>query len=185
MKRMIVLLSALGLAVSAPVLAQAYRDLTAGEVALLNSKRQAKMIAAQHLVANLTAEEAVTRAQQMLSNTTRITYNDAHGVEVEFHAANGSTYLWYAGNVDAVTGKWKTRVTSGQPLVCYTYFNAYNPVTGQSNTTDCWNVAPVLGKVGVIVSAEGDLFNLASGRIPYRRRKLTVPVLPNPPPPTP
>lgn len=70
---------------------------------------------------------AAAFAQAGLANTTQMSYSPGHGTQVEYMAADGSTWLWYPGNKSILPGQWK--VSGGQ--LCFRYGgNSFNPVTG-------------------------------------------------------
>lgn len=93
-------------------------------------------------------------------------FGGGHGTQVEFHASNGKTYLWYPGNSRPVMGQWKVETdSSGAPVLCYLYSsNSYNPVTrALGGNWECSRQNWVyLGD-----SYKGDVFGLSSGRLPF------------------
>ena len=93
-------------------------------------------------------------------------FGGGHGTQVEFHAANGKTYLWYPGNSRPVIGQWKVETdASGTPALCYLYSrNSFNPVTrARGGNWECSRQNWIyLGD-----SYKGDVFDLSSGRLPF------------------
>lgn len=93
--------------------------------------------------------------------------NGGHGVQVEYHAPDGRSYLWYPGNERPLQGWWEVRTANDQTArLCYRYGeNTYNPVL--HTTGGAWEC----GKESWVylgVSVKGDVFGLKSGRLPYR-----------------
>jgi hypothetical protein len=90
-----------------------------------------------------------------------------HGVQIEYHAPNGQSFLWYPGNTRPVIGRWEVRsAANGEPILCYSYGqNSYNPVTKQIGGGECkTGYEAMLFQSFAFV---GDPFDLASGRLPF------------------
>jgi hypothetical protein len=89
-----------------------------------------------------------------------------HGSQIEYHAADGRSFLWYPGNQRPVQGRWKVEQgQSGVPLLCYQYgANTYNPVLGTRG--GAWKCERQ-NWVSLGDAFEGDPFRLASGRVPF------------------
>ena len=110
--------------------------------------------------------EALIRA---LSNSTVVSrdpnqFIQQHGTQVEYHASNGTSYLWYPGNSRVVVGNWQVQAGGifGANL-CYRYgANTYNPITNESGGS--WNCSPALSSDKDIL--KGNPFNLKPGSVP-------------------
>lgn len=135
-------------------------------------------------------ERSSVEMASTLTNATVVTHDPnslikQHGTQVEFHASNGKSFLWYPGNRRIVFGEWKVRevaprnsrdriIVNGEwvhdpskPLnveVCYRYgYNTYNPVTRQMGGE--WQCSrPYYGESEFLV---GDPFELGSGEVPF------------------
>ena len=105
--------------------------------------------------------------KSFLANSTMRSHTGLIGPQFEFLAANGTANLWYPGNSQTVPSQWKT--TSGQGIVqmCFKYPAAsFDPSTGtHGGSWDCEDARDYLISHEEILS--GDLFGLASGRVPY------------------
>ena len=117
---------------------------------------------------------AISNSDQLLvsflTDTTLWSYSDprhgGHGTQLEYHASNGMTYLWYPGNKAAVLGRWKVVPhKGGKPELCYMYGpNTFNPVLLlPGGSWECRTLA--FADIGVGV--RGDPFGLASGGLPF------------------
>ncbi|QLQ18871.1 MAG: hypothetical protein HZT43_09625 [Exiguobacterium profundum] len=112
-----------------------------------------------------------------MSNTTSVAWNEYHGTQIEYLAADGSTYLWYPGNAVALPGKWEIRKAEHGPSICFLYGpNTFNPVTGSTGSE--WDCTPqamyLFYKTSVV---KGDIFHLSSGKVPFalpRRANLSL-----------
>lgn len=107
------------------------------------------------------------------ANRTYLSVSQEHGVQIFFLDYENS-WLWYPGNTRVVNGSW--RIQGGrQSLICWTpEENTYNPVTNQfGNAEACEVLADSASRVRQ--SLPGDLFDLRSGDIPFRRAKCDVP----------
>ncbi len=107
-----------------------------------------------------------------------------HGIQVEYFSEDGQAFLWYPGNDRAVTGFYKYRghAPRGQipkpsrvDWILFKYqANSWNPVTRQPGGD--WELRNREHLAESVISyAKGDIFNLSSGRVPYRRDKFDLP----------
>lgn len=113
------------------------------------------------------------------ADTTIASYDDAHGLQVSYHTADGWVYLWYPGNEQVLAGEYKvSRADMGVQLsgrsmtdldrLCYRYGpNTFNPVTGRvGGQWEC-----TIGVVAALSYTErmrGDPFRLAVRRaVPF------------------
>ena len=68
--------------------------------------------------------------RSFFSDTTIKNWDRYHGTQVEYHSADGQTWLVYPGNTRSVRGRWKARTKNGRVQMCYLYGpRSYNPVT--------------------------------------------------------
>jgi hypothetical protein len=117
--------------------------------------------------------------KSLFVNKTMVTYDRAHGTQVEYIAANGKTYLLYPGNKVVVRGNWKLSKTKTPKVfeLCFKYgANTYNPATGNSGGGwECQAAGFYL--VDVVDTGEGDVLGLAAGKEPpfeLSRRKASL-----------
>lgn len=115
---------------------------------------------------------------------TYATLTGAHGVQIEYFSSDGRVFLWYPGNRGVVTGLYRVighAVPGGTPRPDQIRFmefnyqaNSYNPVTGEAGGK--WELARLSELRERTVSyAKGDIFDLSSGAVPYRRDKYDMP----------
>ena len=98
--------------------------------------------------------------REYLAGSTLKTFGE-HGVQISFHAKDGTVWLAYPGNNRPIKGKWKTNAIGQFSGVCYFYGpNSVNPLTGRSQSDflcqKAWN--HVMPRTTEVVS--GDIFNL-------------------------
>ncbi|MES0811063.1 hypothetical protein ABLO27_16370 [Roseibium sp. SCPC15] len=124
-----------------------------------------KLILALGLAAFVSSCQTASEIPTDLSGSTILFYNQAHGVQVEYFSQNGRTHLWYPGNSRSLPGKWKTELDG--KLICFGYpSNSYNPVTKERGGG--WKCRPMRDfQRNVRQTCKGDVFKLASGKIPY------------------
>ena len=105
---------------------------------------------------------------------TYLSVDPAHGVQIEYLDVERA-WLWYPGNARVVTGGWRIP-PSNPPAICWTYERgSRNPVTGQPGEIEgCERLAEAAGHVRE--SLPGDVFDLQSGQVPYRRSRCDVPL---------
>ena len=92
-----------------------------------------------------------------------MTYDGAHGTQVEYIASNGKTRLLYPGNKVVLEGRWKLERTA-KPTVfnlCFKYgTNTYNPATGA--TGGAWECQPAGYYLAAVTDhMKGDVLGLA------------------------
>lgn len=122
--------------------------------------------------ATAVAEISAPQLKSMVSDRTHRSYSKQHGTQVEYLSPNGTAYLWYPGNTRAVIGRWDVEANTQNPnagVICFAYKNSYNPVTRTTGGRQC--VTAHGYKATHRESRSGDIFNLSSGRIPYRLPK--------------
>lgn len=178
MKRFFVMV-ALGLA---PVIAMAQaassRVLTPAEAQSFAMLATAKEKAARDRLKTLSKEQIYAELQHNLSDVTKIIYQPGFGVYVEYTAADGQDRMWFPGNTRAVRGVWSVRDRNGASRVCFHYFKSTNVVTGEFESTECSPPEQTLSDGIVIEKRHGDVFNLLSDHIPYRKAAFEVPAWP-------
>ncbi|WP_234999402.1 hypothetical protein [Roseovarius albus] len=109
------------------------------------------------------------------ANTTYLSFDHAHGFQVNYIGANGKAWLWYPGNRGGVDELWKTETIRGTRAVCFAHpSNSYNPVTKQHGGS--YSCSPlVLSQKSNVASLAGDPFDLSSGSVPYVLSKCQAP----------
>ncbi len=132
----------------------------------------------QSLQTDPNAPPSVEAARTIFANRTMITHG-IHGTQIEYHRPDGRSFLWYPGNAVSVPAKWEVRPYLGRKSheICWQYpSRSKNGITGLSSGGR-WQCTPsqyFFSSVKEVL--EGDPFNLASGRVPYRlqRDRLTA-----------
>ena len=116
----------------------------------------------------LAADRSVAARIEDPAGLTVVTFNKGHGTQVEYFSKN-RCYLWYPGNHRALRCEWKK--TPGRRM-CFRYEGrTYNPSTGK-HSNNAWQCRPYDGWVFYIKRAcAGDVFQLATGRVPYIMKK--------------
>lgn len=106
---------------------------------------------------------------------TYLSFNHAHGYQVNYIGAGGKAWLWYPGNPTAVPEEWKLDTVAGQRAVCWRHpSNSYNPVTKQTGGAySCQSLN--LSQKSTVASLKGDPFNLRSGAVPHRLARCAAP----------
>lgn len=130
------------------------------------------------------------------SDRTTLFHSSEHGTQVEYATADGRVFLWYPGNRDVISGRWRVEeigpvlvrhegkaADAGKPKklakICFQYAsNSYNPVTRQRGGSWSCTLYGSL-KASTRESRSGDVFNLANGRIPFvlSREETTIEAL--------
>ncbi len=114
------------------------------------------------------AENAPGPFRQRAAGNTYLAYTKSHGPQVYYLSPDGKVHLWYPGNRRAVQGRWIVEPLDRNAaigVICFTYQNARNPVSGYSGGRSC-ETAPRFF-AGNREAAAGDPFGLATGRIPF------------------
>jgi hypothetical protein len=90
-------------------------------------------------------------------------YERSHGNQIEYYDPGGGAFLWYPGNSRVVSGDWRPDDRG----ICLRYgANTYNAVTHEHG--GAWGCATSESlDSDVVDSAQGDVFGLATGNIPY------------------
>lgn len=110
----------------------------------------------------LTSLSAVSAAS--LANKTQQSFSPGHGMQVEYLAPDGATWLWYPGNGNILGGGWKTEGAD----ICFRYGkNTYNPVTKHEGGG--WECTPLkVYNQTLVTSTKGDIFGLAGRKkVPF------------------
>jgi len=114
-----------------------------------------------------------------LANQTHVIYQPGYTVYVEYTGDDGTVLMWFPGNRNVVHGIWKIVDRDGTSKACYHYLNSHNAVTGEFESTECIDPAQTMAAMGVLASRTGDIYNLRSGNIPYKKPAMDIPALPN------
>lgn len=117
------------------------------------------ILAAALLLAAVSSASAAS-----LANKTQQSYSPGHGMQIEYLAADGASWLWYPGNTRVLAGQWKAEGAD----ICFRYGkNSYNPVTRQRGGD--WECAPLkVYNSTLVTSTKGDIFGLAGRKkVPF------------------
>lgn len=101
-----------------------------------------------------------------VSNYTRMTYDRAHGTQIEYNTPDGHSYLWYPGSRFVTPGRWKVdeAVVPGQThryvTLCYLYSaSSYDPTNNSRGGK--WECVPaVLAMIRTKERSPGNPFRL-------------------------
>lgn len=104
-----------------------------------------------------------------------------NGIQVEYFAPDGRSYLWYPGNATAVQAQYRYGLViprDGRPgrigTVEFLYPSTSVDMTGRRGGE--WESRGISDyRVYVMASQKGDIFNLSSGKVPYVRRGCELP----------
>jgi hypothetical protein len=110
------------------------------------------------------AENGAANLRTYFSGATILSYDSRHGTQVEYHAPNGRSYLWYPGNTLILSAHW--RIQADQ--LCYLYpSSSYNPVTGDyGGNWECRSASRAMERNRE--RSQGDIFGLSrSSRPPF------------------
>ncbi len=108
-----------------------------------------------------------------LANKTQQSYSPGHGMQIEYLAADGASWLWYPGNTKVLPGEWKTEAGD----ICFRYGkNSYNPVTRTKGGD--WECAPLkVYNSTLVTSSKGDIFGLAGRKkVPFDLPQKLLPI---------
>jgi hypothetical protein len=105
------------------------------------------------------------------ADRTMIPYDVFHGTQIEYHRADGRSFLWYPGNARAVPANWRVQLDRNGHDICWQYpSRSYNPITGQTGGRwECDSDRSYFRGLSQIVV--GDPFGLATGAVPFRLPK--------------
>lgn len=112
-----------------------------------------------------------TGSAGLYADKTFVFYDRFHGTQVAYFTKDGREWLWYPGNRSALLGHVQFRGAGAARAICFQYpSSSYNPVTGVAGPAwECSNIASHQARIQQ--SAQGDVFNLSSGAIPFVMQK--------------
>jgi hypothetical protein len=89
------------------------------------------------------------------------------GNQIEYHAPDGTAFLWHPEAEDVVVGTWRMgESAAGDPLLCYTYpIDSLRP--GFNGEEFCNDAAVQIAATVPGGVSRGDRFNLSSGEQPF------------------
>ncbi|MEP2641687.1 hypothetical protein [Roseobacter sp.] len=94
---------------------------------------------------------------------------------MNYIAQASKAWLWYPGNGRSLPETYKLDRVSGQAAICWQHpNNSYNPVTGQNGGSFACEPLAFASKA-VVSELSGDVFDLASGQVPYRLDRCKAP----------
>lgn len=94
-----------------------------------------------------------------------------YGVQVEYFAPDGKSYLWFRGNKRSVPSEWKVTQDGFARELCFRYGpNTRDAITGtRGGKWECRKM--FAGDMSVVSFIPGDPFNLAKGTVPDMKLK--------------
>ncbi|WP_157046544.1 hypothetical protein [Roseovarius sp. 217] len=107
--------------------------------------------------------------------TTYLSFDGAHGFQINYIGPRGKAWLWYPGNRRGVAEEWKLDTVNGSSAICFRHpTKSYNPITKTTGGAfACQSLA--LSQKAKVASLPGDPFDLASGSVPYVLAKCAAP----------
>ncbi|WP_019298004.1 MULTISPECIES: hypothetical protein [unclassified Leisingera] len=107
------------------------------------------------------------KVAQTAADQTLMLFDPQHGFQIVYFASEEQSWLWYPGNRISLPAS----VRQEADRICFKYpAESFNPVTKAVGGN--WNCIPNFLHDGLTVAAaEGDVFNLSAGTVPYRRSK--------------
>lgn len=124
------------------------------------------------------AEQVAIAIKGRLEDSTAIVYQRGHGVYVEYTGKDGEVRMWYPRNTRVLKGHWGVQDVAGLPKACFRYVEGVNPVTGVFAPTECVHPVQIVSRSVVLAERSGDVFGLLSGKVPYPKDPLDVPIPP-------
>jgi hypothetical protein len=176
MRRLIGIIVATAVLSAAPANA---KDVSEAELIAQTTLEPAELSRREAAVAEMSPEQLKAAMVAAVNDRTIIYYQRGHGVFAEYTAPDGKVYMWYPRNKRVVLGAWGLRDFDG-PKLCYKYFDAYNGVTGEFESTECIPPEQKLIGAEILDSRPGDPFGLSKGSLPYAKSKLDLPDWPAP-----
>lgn len=114
-------------------------------------------------MALLMSAETALADRSTYAGHTIIYHENSHGTQVEYTDPSGKAYLWYPTNERSLPGVWQIRFGM---QICFDYGpNTYNPVTRSRARWSCTMLRQHKGHMKH--RCKGDVFGLASGKIPF------------------
>lgn len=112
-----------------------------------------------------------------------------NGIQIEYFAPDGRSYLWYPGNLSVVPAQYRYGLFipsdgSAGRIGTIEFLYPSNSVDMMGRRGGKWESRGISDyRVYVMASQQGDVFNLSSGKVPYVRRRcdLPLPMLATPP----
>lgn len=146
------------------------------EINVFETHGLAKSFIAQFESADLSIEEKTERVIAALNDVTLILRMEAHGIYVEYTSADGRFYMWYPENEKVVTGRWG--VQSSPFSVCFKFQDATHALTGEFEPNECVSYEQIASEAYVVDKRQGDVFDLSSKEIPYKKSAENLPPWP-------
>ena len=131
---------------------------------------------ARSSVGSLPKGERAQAWRTLFGEATIAAWDRIHGPQMEYHAADGRSYLWHPGNRRIVVGDWEIRDGGRHPQLCYRYgANTFNPATGQSGGD--WECGDARWRMDIPDDLfAGDTFGLRDGTPPFVSSRTQNPV---------
>ncbi|WP_147405720.1 hypothetical protein [Cereibacter sphaeroides] len=104
-----------------------------------------------------------------------------NGIQIEYFAPDGRSYLWYPGNRTVVPAQYRYGLVipndgSTGRIATIEFLYPANSVDMLGRRGGKWESRGISDyRIYVMASQEGDVFNLSSGKVPYVRRGCDLP----------
>lgn len=153
-------------------------DRPAEDAAAFEDQAIVRWLEASARIGDMTDEEVRAALVAELSGRTSIIRQEGHGIYVEYTAPDGRFFSWYPLNTSVEKGIWSVSEAVSPPEACFKYKDSNHPLTGEFEPEECVSAAQIVGRVYVVESREGDVFELGTKGIPYAKAAEDLPVWP-------
>ena len=153
-------------------------DMPAEDATAFEDKAVVRWIEASAAIEKMTDEEVRAALVAELSDRTSIVRQEGHGIYVEYTAPDGRFFSWYPANTSVEQGIWSVADAGSPPEACFQYKDSYHPLTGEFEPKECVPAVQIIGRVYVVDSRKGDVFELSTKGIPYAKTAEDLPVWP-------
>ncbi len=109
------------------------------------------------------------------AGVTYLSFDLAHGFQINYIGNSGKAWLWYPGNRVVLTEEYKKDRIREQNAICWRSTEvSFNSVTGtRGDQFACESLD--FAQRTTIASLSGDVFNLQSGNVPYTLDRCSAP----------
>lgn len=153
-------------------------DMPAEDAAAFEDQAIVRWIEATAEINDMSEEDVRAAMSAELSDRTSIVRQEGHGIYVEYTAPDGRFFSWYPLNTSVEKGTWSISGAGSPPEACFKYKDSYHPLTGEFEPEECVPAVQIIGRVYVVDSREGDVFQLGTKGIPYAKTAEDLPVWP-------
>jgi hypothetical protein len=153
-------------------------DMPVEDATAIEDPALVRWMEASAAIGDMTNEEVRTALVAELSDRTSIVRQEGHGIYVEYTAPDGRFFSWYPGNTSVEKGLWSISGDASPPEACFKYKDSFHPLTGEFEPEECVPAVQIIGRVYVVDSRQGDVFELGTKGIPYAKTAEDLPAWP-------